>query len=311
MNRHVFGPVPSRRLGISLGIDIIPFKTCTLDCVYCECGRTTVLTGTRSSFVNPDLILAEVRKNLADLEKIDYLTFSGSGEPTLHSELGAIIRGLKKEHHFPVAVLTNGTLLFKPEVRAQLKAADLILPSLDAASEEVFRAVNQPHHDITLADHLAGLRALRRDFPGQIWLEVFIVKDVNDHDQHIERLAEVIKSIAPDKVQLNALDRPPAVAGIEPPPMTTLESIRERWSTLPMEVEIIKRARYREDLPVYCINLENSLLNILRRRPLIMEDLIRMTSRPALEIRKYLDILENEGKIMPVISGNKIFFKAR
>ncbi len=311
MIRYVFGPVPSRRLGISLGIDITPFKTCSLDCIYCECGQTTELTTERSIFVPADLVLAEIRKTMAALKRVDFLTFSGSGEPTLHLEIGRMISTLKAEFPFPVAVLTNGTLFSDPEVRRQLAEADLILPSLDAVSEKAFKAINRPHRSLQPREMVNGLAALRRECRAAIWLEVFIVKGINDNDRELDLLAEAITQIKPDRVQLNSLDRPPAVRGTAAPSMAELERIRQRWSSLPTEVEIIKRVRSRDDVNAYSLNLENSLLNTLRRRPLTLADLARLTSMHQLEIRKYLDLLEQDGLVYPEISEDKIFFRAR
>jgi len=167
---HIFGPVRSRRLGFSLGVDLVPYKTCSLDCPYCQLGRTTVKTIERSPYGDADAIVAELRRALQGQEKIDYITMSGSGEPTLSSHLGDIIRRVKGITSIPVAVLTNGTLLHRESVREELRAADLVVPSLDAVSEEIFRVVNQPHPDITVSHMLAGLTQFRKDFDGQLWL---------------------------------------------------------------------------------------------------------------------------------------------
>ena len=305
--RRVFGPVPSRRLGISLGIDVIPFKTCSLDCLYCECGRTTDLTAKRRRFFPPRLLLAELRRTLPGIPHLDFITFSGSGEPTLNSDLGWFIAEIKKLSRVPLAVLTNGTLLGREDVRGDLLGADVVLPSLDAATEAGFHRINQPGPGLDLAAIIAGMEAFRREYAGRIWLEVFILKGVNDGDADIEALRLALQRIRPDKVQLNTLDRPPAVAGVESADFALLERVRARWPGLP--VEIIKRARRREEIPTFSANLENSLLNTIRRRPLTLDDLAALTARGEDELRRYLDVLEKEKKIQPVIVGERIFYR--
>jgi wyosine [tRNA(Phe)-imidazoG37] synthetase (radical SAM superfamily) len=307
MTRHVFGPVPSRRLGISLGVDVIPFKTCSLDCLYCECGRTTNLTLKRRRFFPPRLLLTELRETLPGIPHLDFITFSGSGEPTLNSDLGGFIAEIKKLSRVPLAVLTNGTLLFREDVRHDLLGADVVLPSLDAATAAGFVRINQPCPGLDLKAVIAGMEAFRREYAGRIWLEVFILKGVNDSDADIEALHLALRRIRPDKVQLNTLDRPPACPGLESADFPLLEKIRGQWPGLP--VEIIKRARRREEIPTFSINLENSLLNTIRRRPLTLDDLAALTARGDDELRRYLDVLEKEKKIQPVIVGERIFYR--
>jgi wyosine [tRNA(Phe)-imidazoG37] synthetase (radical SAM superfamily) len=308
-NRHVFGPVPSRRLGISLGLDIVPFKTCSLDCLYCECGPTSHLSVERRSFFAPQLLLQELRLKLPTIPHLDHITFSGSGEPTLSSDLGWLVREIKKMSAVPLAVLTNGTLLQRSDVRDDLLAADVILPSLDAATPAAFARINQPHGGLRLEQVIDGLVALRREFAGPIWLEVFIVKGINDGPEELSALQQAIRRIRPDRVQLNTLDRPAAYAGVETSDHATLEAIRAAWSDLP--VEIIKRTHRRDEIFAFSLNLENSLLNTLRRRPLTLADLITLTGKDENELRQYLDVLEREKKIKTVIGGNRIFFSAR
>lgn len=306
-NRHIFGPVPSRRLGISLGVDIIPFKTCSLDCLYCECGRTTRLTCERQRFFPPQPLLEELAGTLPAIPHLDFITFSGSGEPTLNSDLGFFIGEIKKMSAVPLAVLTNGTLFFRPDVRRDLLAADVVLPSLDAAAPGSFARINQPGPGLDLERIIAGMEAFRREYAGKIWLEVFILKGVNDGAADIEALRLALLRIRPDKVQLNTLDRPPAYAGVASADFAHLERIRDQWPGL--AVEIIKRAGRREEIAAFSSNLENSLLNTIRRRPLTMEDLAALTAKDEGELRRYLDILEKEKKIRPVIQGNKIFYR--
>lgn len=306
-SRHIFGPVPSRRLGISLGVDIIPYKTCSLDCLYCECGRTTCLTSERQSFFPPQLVLDELNSVLPGIPHLDYITFSGSGEPTLNSDLGWLITAIKKTSSVPLAVLTNGTLFFREDVRRDLLGADVVLPSLDAATAGGFARINQPHPGLDLKLVIEGLVSFRKEFSGKIWLEIFIVKGINDSREEIQALQGALLRIKADKIQLNTLDRPPACPGIESADFATLEKIRDLWRDLP--VEIIKRASRREEISSFSSNLENSLLNTIRRRPLTLEDLMTLTAKGENELRRYLDVLEKEKKIKPVIEGKQIFYR--
>ncbi|MCX6554230.1 MAG: radical SAM protein, partial [Candidatus Aminicenantes bacterium] len=225
-----------------------------------------------------------------------------------NADLGWFIKEIKKLSPVPLAVLTNGTLMYLEEVRRDVRQADVILPSLDAATPAAFAGINQPHAGLDLERIIAGLAALRDEFTGKIWLEIFIVKGVNDQEKEIAALREAILRIRPDKVQLNTLDRPPAYPNIESADFAALEKIRAGWPDLP--VEIIKRTSRRSEIPTFSRNLENSLLNTIRRRPLTLADLVAMTGKDENDLRQYLDVLEKEKKIKPVIQGEKIFYTA-
>lgn len=306
MIKYVFGPVPSRRLGISLGVDIIPFKTCTLDCIYCECGKTTELTIERKHFVDPTMVLEQIKKVITEEKYIDYITFSGSGEPTLNIDIGLIIAGIKKMTAIPVAVLTNGTLLYLEEVRRDLRQADIVLPSLDAVSPAVFSKINRPHKDLDIDRIIQGLIDFRKEYHGKIWLEVFIAKGINDTPDELEKIYQVVKQINPDKVQLNSLDRPPAYEGVKAVDIQILEGLVNEWKDL--NVEIITRIKKREEIVSFSKNMENSILNTIKRRPLTLEDLETLTGKNRLELLKYIDILEKEKKIKAQVTGDKIFY---
>ena len=256
MTKHsfVYGPVPSRRLGLSLGINIIPSKTCTLDCIYCQCGKTTKKTIERRSFFPVNDILSAVRSALRPSScrprsafpvhrssfivpgrpptpvprpsPPDFLTFSGEGEPTLNQDIGRIIRRLKREFSIPVAVITNSTLLTDPQVRRDLYAADLVVPSLDAADQRNFARVDRNHRDLSVADIIEGLKLFRRGFRGRIWLEIMLVKDINDSVEHVVALRKAAWEIKPDRVQLNTVVRPPAEKSAKPMSRDDLEQIQ-------------------------------------------------------------------------------------
>lgn len=305
-NQYVFGPVPSRRLGISLGVDLIPYKHCTLDCLYCECGRTTCLQSERSSFVDPELVKEQLSEILAKNRHLDYITFSGSGEPLLSVDIGEIISFIKSQTDIPVAVLTNGTLLYEKDVQRDIAHCDLLLPSLDAADQETFHLINRPSPLLDFNRYIDGLIQIKTYFSKPVWLEVFLARGINDEPRHLDLLHRLIGRIAPDKVQLNSLDRPPAYSSIQPLASDELERIARSWSDLP--VEVIKRTTRASEIDHFSQNLQHNLLNTIRRRPLTLEDLERLTGKEAAEIRRYLDILEGEKEIKAVIRGDQIYF---
>jgi wyosine [tRNA(Phe)-imidazoG37] synthetase (radical SAM superfamily) len=187
--QHIFGPVPSRRLGRSLGVDLVPFKTCTYDCIYCQLGRTTNKTVQRKEWVPIDIIINQLKAKIDS--KPDYITLSGSGEPTLYLRLEELIFKIKDVTDIPVAVLTNGSLLWLPEVRNALKTADMVVPSLDAGSSRIFQYVNRPHPDITFNRMLQGLVDFRKDYSGKYWLEVFLLAGVTTLEAEVNILLKL------------------------------------------------------------------------------------------------------------------------
>ena len=197
---YIFGPVPSRRLGRALGVDLVPFKTCTYDCIYCQLGRTTHKTMQRKEWVPIDVVIDQLKAKLSS--KPDYITLSGSGEPTLYSRLEELIFKIKEITNILIAVLNNGSLLWLPKVRNALKFADMVVPSLDAGSSQIFQYVNRPHTDITFSKMLQGLVEFRKDYGGQYWLEVFLLAGVTTPEMEINRLKTCINAIQPDKVQV-------------------------------------------------------------------------------------------------------------
>lgn len=216
--RHIYGPVPSRRLGQSLGIDPIPLKTCNWNCVYCQLGRTRPLTNERRDYYPPQEILAQLARALEQGApgEVDWVTFVGSGEPTLHASLGWLIRGAKDTTDLPVAVITNGSLLYRPEVRAELAAADAVLPSLDAASEYLYRRINRPHPAITFERLACGLKTFRAEFGGELWPEVMLVDGLNDSEEALHDLAQLLRQVGADEVHLSLPTRPPAETWVAP-----------------------------------------------------------------------------------------------
>lgn len=285
--RYLFGPVPSRRLGRSLGVDLVPHKTCSLNCVYCECGKTTLLTNERAEYIPTAEVLAELNRFLSGEAQLDYVTFSGAGEPTLHIGLGKIVNFIKSKFpHYPLALLTNGSLFYQQSLREEVTEIDLILPSLDAADEEIFQRINRPHQRIDLKQIISGLTELKKIQMGQMWLEIFIIPGINDGADHIEKLKEAIHQIKPDLVQLNALDRPGAEQWVKSASAELLERISAdlEWCT-----EIIVRFPDRKESTAYHENIEASILDMIRRRPCTLEDLSNILGLHINEVNKYLE----------------------
>jgi wyosine [tRNA(Phe)-imidazoG37] synthetase (radical SAM superfamily) len=285
----------------------MPHKTCTLDCVYCECGKTTHLTLTRKEYVPEDRLLEELRRCLEKEPQIDFVTFSGAGEPTLHRSIGRIARFVKHRFpRYPLALLTNGTLFYDPEVRAQVADIDLVIVSVDAATASVFQRVNRPHPGLDLTRVMEGLIALRREHPGQMWAEVFLVAGVNDQEDEMRRLADVLERISPDRVQLNTLDRPGTEPWVQPLDATAMARAaacihRAHWTGAPATGSA---AAQREDIP-------QRLLAALRRRPCTTADMAAMLGIAETEILLLVDSLEKIGEVEKRIMARGIFYFAR
>ncbi len=302
---QIFGPVPSRRLGFSLGVDVVSYKICSLDCIYCQVGRTTNKTVERKEYISGDDILPEVEEILLEQrQRLDYITFSGSGEPTLNCRMKKIINSIKKLAHIPVAVITNGTLLSQPEVREELMEADLVIPSLDAASEEAFKKVNRPHHSLAIDEIIDGLSAFSQEFQGKMWLEIMIVKGMNDSPPETKRMAEAIEKIRPDKIQLNTVVRPPAEKFAQPASLDDLEKIKR---ILGEKCEIIARFE-KPDRESRKEDVEKGILTMVKRRPVTLLDISRSSGINQDEAIKYLNILEKEGRILTKVHRGERYY---
>jgi wyosine [tRNA(Phe)-imidazoG37] synthetase (radical SAM superfamily) len=289
---HVFGPVPTRRLGRSLGIDPLPLKTCDFNCVYCQLGRTPRLTTRRKRFVNASDLFAEVVTAVArhGRDAIDWITFVGSGETTLFSRLGSVIRFVQTATRLPVAVITNGSLLSQPCVRRELVAADAVLPSLDAGSEEVYRRINRPHRSLTFTDHVEGLEAFRREYNGRLWVEVMLVKGINDTPSSLDALARLLRRIAPDEIHLTLPDRPPSEPWVEAPEASTIARATE---LLGATAATIEPAAVTAPLTEGS-NLAGAVAAVLARHPMHEEELVRLLGEWA--PGRWLTLLAELGK---------------
>jgi len=306
--KYLFGPVNSRRLGISLGIDLIPHKTCTLNCVYCECGATTNLTTEIKEYFPTANILQELKSYLSQNPPLDIITFAGQGEPTLHAGLGEIINYLKK--NFPayqVALLTNGTTLSNPNVKESLKNLDLIIPSLDAVSEENFKKILRPHPQIKAAETIEGLINFRKNFPGKFYLEIFIIPQLNDSPEELKLLRKTCLAIQPDKIQLNSLDRPPTENWVKPESDELLLSIKK--FLVPLKVEIISKKGKSNSLPPNLKKNKEDIIATLRRRPSTLNDLKQSLNLKELELSKIINQLLLEKIISEEKQQRGTFYK--
>jgi len=304
MQSQVFGPVPSRRLGRSLGIDLVPFKTCTYDCIYCQLGPTTCKTLQRKEWVPLEDVLAELEPKLSS--QPDYITLSGSGEPTLFSRAGELIRRIKAMTSIPVAVLTNGSLLFDKGIRAELLDADLVVPSLDAGNESTFRLVNRPHEDVSFDRMLEGLIAFRGEFRGHYWLEVLLLDGYTTADDELAALAGCVERIRPDRVQLNTVTRPAAeefavgvsrrrlleLAGAFDPPAEVIADFRKVSRQA-------KSAAGRQEV-----------LDMLRRRPCSVQDLADGLGMHRNEVLKYVAQLSAENRLESTSTPRGRYYRA-
>ncbi|RLD77184.1 MAG: radical SAM protein [Bacteroidetes bacterium] len=310
MYKYLFGPVPSRRLGMSLGIDLVPHKVCTLNCVYCECGKTTNLTTERKEYIPYSELIEELDHFFENSPDPDYFTFSGSGEPTLNSRIADVLDYLKaKKPHIPVAVLTNGTLLYNKKVRDDLSLADIVLPSLDAASHFTFIKIDRPNHDLSIESYIQGLIDFRKEFQGKIWLEVLILPEFNDSIKELKLLKGAFLKINPDKIQINTLDRPGTVEELRPARISELRCIVKFWKL--DNVEIIASVPERKDIKSYRQDTESAILETIARRPCVVDDLAKILGTHASEINKYLGVLENEHKIETIRQERGVFYRIK
>ncbi len=303
--RYVFGPVPSRRLGRSLGVDLVPFKTCSLDCIYCQLGRTTHKTTKRGEYAPTEEVIDQLRFALSRGDRPDSVTMSGSGEPTLHSRLDEIIAVVKQLSDVPVTVLTNGTLFHLPEVRQACAQADRVVPSLDAATESSFQQINRPAEGLTLAQHVEGLVAFRDEFKGQLWLETMIVAGINDSDEEVQQLQSLVARIRPDQIQLNTVVRPPAEDAVQAASSDRLARIAELLGPT-AEVIVDRRAKH---MPSDMVRLREDVLATLERRPCTLDDVVEGMGIHHNEAIKHLTDLLSDGLIERVRRGDREYYQ--
>lgn len=290
---YIFGPVPSRRLGRSLGVDVVPFKTCSFDCIYCQLGRTTKKTVERREWVPLEGVLDELYSKLG--YEPDYITLGGSGEPTLYARIGELIEGIRSMTDIPIAVLTNGSLLWKEEVRHQLRNADVVIPSLDAGDKILFRAINRPHPAITFERLLDGLATFRQEFRGKYWLEVVLLAGYTSIDGEVRKIARKAKKIQPDLVQLNTCVRPPAEDFACPVSWRRLVELADLFRP-PAEVIVDFKAG---SSPTVSMSDAEGILEMLKRRPCTVADVAAGVGMDQDEAAGGLEMLLREGRVEP------------
>ena len=312
--KMVYGPVPSRRLGRSLGVNSIPLKTCNYSCVYCQLGRTTHVTNQRRDFFPPEEILNEIKRAIEVKGgrgggEIDFVTFIGEGEPTLCKSIGWLIRETREIADTPIAVDTNGSLLYRKDVRDDLSQTDVVMPSLDAGTAETFRRINRPHREIGFKNVVEGMERFRQEYAGEIWLEVMLVKGINDSEKELEAIRSRLEKIEPDRIYINVPIRPPAESWAVPPDD---EAIALAHAILG-DGNVIDIAA--EETGEFFIegftNPRDAILAIIRRHPMREEQVIETLKKFEVgegNVRDSLTRLEESGKIKKAKYREKVFW---
>ena len=304
--QHVYGPVFSRRLGRSLGIDLVPFKTCTYDCIYCQLGNTTNKTIERKEYISVKDVLDELERKLDASHPPNYISLAGSGEPTLNSGIGDLMEGIKKLTNIPIAVLTNGSLLWNREVQDALIGADLVMPSLDAGDKHIFKYVNRPHHEMTFEKIVDGIIAFTKRFQGDVRLEVLLLGGVTGINDEVEKIASIVRKIKPARVQLNTVVRPPAEEFALPIPADQMLKFKSFFLG---EVDIISDSKGDNSGLLSNSDIKDEdILALLSRRPCTFADVARGLSIHLTEAIKRLDRLVDAGKADTVLEDGRRFY---
>jgi len=309
--RYVYGPVLSRRLGRSLGVDLVPFKMCTYDCIYCQLGQTTNKTIERKEYIAIEDILVELERKLASQDAPDYISLAGSGEPTLNSHIGDVIHRIKRMTDIPVAVLTNGSLLWMDEVQDALMAADLVLPSLDAGDEGLFRRVNRPHKDISFEQMVDGIIAFAGRFPGEIWLEVLLLAGMTSTPAEVEKIAAIAKRAGVTRVQLNTVSRPPAEEFALPVSTDQMYALKNIFHG---KVDIVSEEKKNSCKPATS-NIrdvrDEDILALLSRRPCTSADVAAGLGIHVTEAVKHLGAMVMDGEVESIVAGGHHFYAVK
>ena len=306
MNAYLFGPVPSRRLGRSLGVDLMPSKTCSFDCIYCQLGRATCRTIERRAYVPVEEVIKELTHALAADAALDYVTLSGSGEPTLHSSLDQVVRAIRAQTTIPVAILTNGSLLHDQEVRDGCALADVVLPTLAAHDEAGYQRIHRPAGGLSFEQHVAGLLAFRREHETEMWLELFLLEGLNASGEDIEAFSGLLERIGPERIQLNTAVRPVGEATAVAVSSAKLEVWARR---LGPRAEVIAERNAACSAP--CAAVEQDVLQLCRRRPCTLDDISATLGLHKNEAAKYVTSLTNAGLIQATRHANREFYAAR
>lgn len=290
---------------------MIPVKTCPLDCVYCECGKTTGYTDERKEYISASEIICELDNFLSNNSlRIDVITLAGSGEPLLNSGTGKIISHVKTKYpQYKIAVLTNAVLLNSKQVREEILNADFVLPSVDAVFEESFAKVNRPVNGVSVNFVLDGLREFAKIYKGILWVEYFIVSGINDGESELMAFKKYFEEINPAKIQLNSLDRPATCDWVKPVSMERLREIQKFFQ--PLSVEIISRNFRIPQTGKFLNHDKENILETISRRPLTIEDIAVIFGISANETIRICSHLEENGEIEKIILNEKIYFKVK
>ncbi|MGC8766228.1 MAG: radical SAM protein [Brevinematia bacterium] len=312
--KYIFGPVPSRRLGMSLGVDLVPHKICIYDCVFCEVGRSPKTVIARKEYISKEKIIEELKLFFSEFNgRIDHITLTGQGETTLNSKLGEIITEIKNLFPYPVAVLTHSGNIYDSKVRKELSLADVICPSLDAVSQEIFEKVDKPHKGIRIEDIIEGLIKLREEYKGKIFLEVLLVKGINDSEEELNKIGQVCKMINPDLVQINTVDRPGAYPEALPLSSEELRRAKEIISSYFDRVQVLSR-HYKDPEPYNgkkIEEIEEWIKETVKRRPLTTLDISIITGLDFINVQKIISDLVSRGIFEEVILNSSKFYKIK
>ncbi|MFW9829256.1 MAG: radical SAM protein [Candidatus Thorarchaeota archaeon] len=304
--KYIYGPVPSRRLGTSLGIDPIPSKTCNYQCIYCQLGKTTNFTNIRKNFFPKKDIVAELEEAInLNKDGFDYITFVGSGEPTLYKDLKDLILKAKKLSNKPVCVITNGSLLYEKEIQIALKHSDVVLPSLDAGDEKNFIKINRPHRSIHFDKMIQGLIDFKKIFKGKFWIEVMLINGINDSKSELLKIKDKIELINPDRIDINVPIRPPVEDWVKIPDINIFSTLNEIFKDF-SNINYPEKGFFK----IYSQDFETELLSILKRCPMRQDQIIEtFSSLNYSEIISLLTKLKSQKKIKKIYYNKQIFWK--
>ena len=302
--KYLYGPVPSRRFGRSLGVDLTPFKTCSFDCVFCQLGRTPQKTLVRKEYVPTDAVINEIQSWLETDGDADYVTLAGSGEPTLHSGFGKVLQVLN-QNPIPSVLLTNGSMLMLPEVRDAASYADIVKVSLSAWDQQSFEWINRPHSQLLFKELIKGIKAFQAQFTGKLWVEVFMMMGINSAPENVKKIADQIKEIQPERVHLNTVVRPPAEEFAAPIEQTKLTSLAGIFDP---PAEVI--AEFKSDSKNHIAATETSILSMLQRRPCSTAQIVASFGMHINEVSKYLGALMRTGQIREQRKKEDVYYAA-
>lgn len=305
--KRVFGPVLSKRLGNSLGIDVIPHKTCSYNCIYCQLGSEENTITDLTNYYSVDEIIYELKEALLNNKNIDYITFTGSGEPTLYKDLKKLIYEIKQITDIPVCIITNGSLLYKQEMRSNLLLADLIIPSLDAGNEETFKLIDNPNKEIDFDKMVEGLIEFKKVFKGEYWLEIFLLKGINDNEDELDDIIKIVKKIKPDRIQLITATRRVANEKAKALSDEELKKIKKYFNAR-CDIEI--------DIPNISENhkgntrilTEEDIVNFLIRQPDTAYIIAKSFNENERKVKELLDLLVKKNKVREEIVNGVVSY---